>query len=216
MLDESILRLPKKEDQIAAVRDAIHNAIELGTFTYTDVMVLDEALQTLAFEVLDGVVVSPTNIPQYAATEVLNVGPVRLVSLDVTAEDGTVTVPRMTYSKLYSPRIPGTNQRARPIKKAVDLGTDAMVDDSRDNGRIARRLLLRQGWPIRNIRSRSGSLGTIVEWRWLEKAAAEPGDTEENREIRELLARLKARAPATEAPKTINQPRAKQPAGVSP
>lgn len=210
MLDESILRLPTKEARTEAIKDDLLTGDGDGIrsdFTYTEVMLLDEALQTLVFEVLDGVMTSSQNTPQYGASKIYNVGPVRLVSLN--------DMP-MVVSKWHEARIPGTNRRAKPVKKTVTLGTDVMVDDSKDNGRMARRLLLKDGWPIRNIRSRSGSVGTIVEMRWLEKAAAEPGDTEEHRELRELLSKLKARDASAEAPKNMTQARAKQPAGASP
>jgi len=201
VLDISILQLPTREGRVAAVRGAIIGAMEAGTFTYTELMLQDEALQTMAFEVLDGVSTSPQNVPQYGAEKIYNVGPVRLVSIDGQP---------MKSSEWYEPRIPGTNLRAKPIKRVVDHGTDAVIDDTKDNGRQARRLLLKAGWPIRNIKSRSGSVGHIVEWRWLERAAAEPGATEEHREIQALYERLKGEAPKQ------TQPRAAKPVEARP
>lgn len=199
MLDEKILQLPTKDLRMEAVKAAVQESLDAGTFTYTEVMILDEALMTLVFEFLDGVSVSSANIPQYGTETIHNVGPVRLVSIDGRP---------IKYRKWVQDRIPGTSKYSPKRKREVDLGTDAMVDDSKDSGRLARHLLGVSGWPIRNIRSRSGSVGTIVEWRWLEKAAAEPGDSGENREVRELYQRLKGNADAPiEAPqKTKNAP----------
>ncbi len=191
MIDASVLQLPTKAQRTAAISDAILGAIDSETFTYTELMLLDEGLYTIAFEILDGVVTDSANVPQRAG-DVLNTDPVRLVSLDGQP---------IKYSENYTPRIPGSTKRGPTVKRPVELGSDAMVDNSLDKGRIARRLLLKEGWPIRNVRSRSGGVGRIVEMRWLEKAAAEKGDSEELREVRKLLADIKGR----ESPKAKRQ-----------
>ncbi len=204
MFDESILQLPTKDRKRTAIEAVLLDRVENGTFSYTELLLHDAGIYTVAFEILDGISTNAMNVPQ-ASGRVLSVGPVRLVSIDPKQP--------LRYSELYTPRIPGSAKRGEPIKRVVELGLDAMVDDSMDNGRIARGLLMKHGWPIRNVRSRSGIIGHIVEMRWLEKACAEKGDSEELREVRQLLAEINSRTGDATSRKS---PRAASAAGVSP
>lgn len=204
MLDNNWLQLPTRAKKLEAVQDAVIDAIETGTFTYTDILLADEGLYILAFEVLDGITVNTMNIPQ-GGGRVYSVGPIRLASIDPKQP--------MKTSEWYTPRVPGTTKRGKAEMRSIDLGMDTMVDDSHDGGRTARMLLLKYGWPIRNIQSRSGNLGHIVEVKWLERVASSPDATDE---YRDLLAQINARASAAhEAPKT-NQTRPSKAAGAMP
>lgn len=208
LLEKSLLLLPTRQARIDAVEGILSAAQDNGTFTYTELLLSDEALYTTAFEIMDGVQVDAQNTPHGGAREPWQSGPLRLVSLDtqekVDADNDTMTaagahvsakrsLQTIKYSKWYQPRIPGTNAKGPAVKKAVDMGMDAMVDDSLDGGRTARGLLLKYGWPNRNVKSRSGSVGHLVEWRWLEKVAKAAGNAPEDQEIRDLWDSLRAR-----------------------
>jgi hypothetical protein len=223
------MHLPTKAAKYEAIKGIVLGAVDDDTFTYTDLLLCDEALYTVAFEVLDGTVTNSSNQPQPGAHQAIQGDPLRLVCLDTpekVAEDNSDkpkhlhrTLDTVRYSEWYEPRIPGTNKRGKPIKRAVDLGLDGMVADHYPD-RTARGLLVRHGWPNRNVKSRSGSVGHLVEWRWLERAAQAAGDAPEDKEIRDLYQTLKARfdaKPATApAPATKRQERAPGGAGATP
>lgn len=202
MFDQSFLQLPTKEAKKAAVKARVQTALESGTFTYTDLMLNHEELVTLAFEAMDGVVVSGT-LPNYGQGGIYRGGTVRLVSTDPTQP--------IKYSEFYEPLIAGTDQRGAPRKRTVELGQVADVDDSWEGQRIARRVLLQFGWPVRNVRSNGATTGHIVEWRWLEKAAARGDATQE---ITDLYNKLKPLVEPESAPKTKRMNAAQPAAGV--
>lgn len=212
LLPESLLHLPTQRARYEAVKNIVKNAVEDGSFTYTDLLLSDEALYTTAFMALDGTVFDGAMVPQQGAHEVIQTGTIRLVSIDKNQP--------IKHSSWYQPRIPGTDKRGEPVKQSKDLGTDALVNDSLDGGRVARCLLLKYGWPNRNIMSRSGTVGTIVEWRWLERAALAAGNAPEDQEIRDLYETLKERiepkSPAAPAQQTKRQNAPNQGAGVTP
>lgn len=221
LLPKSLLAITNSEEQYKAVKGLVLSAIEDGSFTYTDLLLSGEALFTIAFMVMDGTVFEHS-IPRTGATQAIQSGPLRLVCIDtpekVTADNAGLQPEKhrqlwtMKHSAWFEPRIPGTSERGRAIKKTVDYGMDAMVDDSLDQGRIARALLVKYGWPSKNVMSTSGVVGHIVEWRWLERAAQASGTAPEDQEIRDLYEQLKAR---TEPKQTKRQSAPAQGAGAS-
>jgi len=223
LLEKSLLSITSVEERYNAVKNIVLAAIEDGTFTYTELLLSDEALYTVAFMVMDGTIIDSGSIPRTGAHPVIPSGPLRLVCIDTpekVAADNAGKQPEqhrqlltMRSSVWHQPRIPGTNQRGKAVKKSTDYGMDAMVDDSLDQGRIARSLLLKYGWPIRNVMSTNGVVGHIVEWRWLERAAQAAGTAPEDQEIRDLYELIKAR---TEPKATKRQSALPVSAGVSP
>lgn len=222
LLPKSLLSIQNSADLYEAVKGTVLAATEDGTFTYTDLLLSGEALSTIAFMVMDGTVFEQT-IPRAGAYPAIQSGPLRLVCIDtaekVAADNAGLPAEKhrqlwtMKHSAWFQPRIPGTSERGKPIKKTIDYGMDAMIDDSLDQGRIARAMLVKYGWPTKNIQSTSGVVGHIVEWRWLEKAALAAGTAPEDQEIRDLYEQLKARG---ETKQQTKRPSAPQGAGASP
>ncbi len=200
MFDHSIISLPsyaKKRDAISAVLSKHHEA---GTLTYTDIMLNDSELMTIAFELLDGVTKTGDNIPQYDPSgREFDIGPVRLVSLDTDF--------KIKPSKWFQPLIPGTSVKGPRIKVAKDQGTDVTLDDRLEDGRQARILLINHGWPIRQYKSRTGDVGRVIEWKWFERVSTSADATDE---YRDLYATIKARI---EAPRAATEKKITPPAG---
>jgi hypothetical protein len=202
MLDPSIALLPSREGKRLAVQQAIIKAVTEGSFTYTDLILCGTELMTIGFEVMDGVTVGANNTPQTLAAETYDPpgGTVRLVSIDPNFS--------MQYSRWVRPVIPGTNKQAPAYKKATHYGADATIEDRLDRGRIPRGILVRHGWPYRQIVSNGSDVGRVVEWKWLERVATSPDASDD---YRELYATLKARPDAAktqQAPITKNAAKA--------
>lgn len=191
MFDHSITNLPSRVAKREAIESAILAAKEAGTLTYTDIMLNSQELVTFAFEVMDRVILDSNNVPQYGqGGERIDLEPVRLVAIDPEFKIQT--------SVWHQPRIPGTNKSTRNrVKRMISYGNDVTLEDRLDDERPARRLLWEHGWPIRQFRSRTGELGSIVEWKWFERVATSADATDE---YRELYATLKARIGASARP----------------
>jgi hypothetical protein len=148
LLPKSLLDIGRLSDRYDAVKSIVLSAIEDGTFTYTELMLSDEALYTTAFMVMDGTVMDSGGVPRAGALEVIPSGPLRLVCIDTPEKveaDNAGLAPHQ-HRKLFTirdgiwhaPRIPGSSIRGDRVKRTVDYGMDAMIDDSLDSGRQAR------------------------------------------------------------------------------
>jgi len=181
LLDPSIALLPSREGKRHAVKEAVVKAIQDGSFAYTDLILCGPELMTIGFEVMDGVIVGANNTPQAMAEETFDPpgGSVRLVSIDPSYS--------MQHSRWVRPNIPGTSKQAPAYKKAQHYGNDALIEDRIDKGRVARTLLVRHGWPHRQVVSNGSDVGRIVEWSWLKRAANTPGASDDYRELYEQL-----------------------------
>lgn len=187
MFDLSVFQEPVAKRQRDAVRAAVDKAIRAGTFTYTDVLMAAEPVQTYALEYLDGC--TSENGQSSTVSNSMLGDPVRLVC--IKASD-SIKVARWGNRRIW-----GTNDQGPNEKIVTDLGNDALVDD-RHPERIARNVLRKSGWPIRNKRSRAQNDGSIVEFAWL-KREAETKDPPP--EVTELYEAIKARTQATAQPK---------------
>jgi hypothetical protein len=186
MFDQALLQLPSYESKRAAITTALAKAHEAGTLTYTDLLLAPREVYTIAFEVMDGVSKSGDNIPVYQPQErEFDFGPVRLMSIDTEPHH------RIKTWKWKQSVIPGTSMVSpRKVEVITDHGWEFATEDRYEDGRPARRLLIDFGWPIRQVTSRSGTLGHIVEMKWLERVVNGPDATEE---FTTLYAALKAR-----------------------
>lgn len=207
MFDQTLLQLPSYASKRAAITSALAKAHEAGTLTYTDLLLAPQEIYTIAFEILDGVEKSGDNIPVYQPQDrEFDFGPVRLAAID------TDPAHRIKTWKWKQSIIPGTSiVSPRKVEVVTDHGWDFTTDDRYEDGRPARRLLIDFGWPIRQATSRSGTLGHIVELKWLERVCAGDDATEE---FTSLLASIKARVeqfrPDKKAPPAGNDGRQKE------
>lgn len=157
-INPSLTTEPSAAKRRLAVKDAVLRAIADGSFTYTEALLVDEPLRSDIFEVLDGVVVEATR-SMSGHGEPLMLGTVKLCHV---APDGVIAHPVFKTA-----RVPGTDREIHS-KGMKSFGNVADVPDMVPH-RIARMILFREGWPIRQMRERSSVVGTVVEWRWLEK-----------------------------------------------
>jgi len=189
MFELSVFQESVAKRQREAVKEAVNKAIRNGTFTYTDVLMAAEPVQTYAFEHLDGY--TSENGSSNQVSNALLGEPIRLVCL----RDGD----SIKINRWGTRRIWGTNEQGPNEKLTVSLGPDALVDDKHPE-RLARNVLRKSGWPIRNKRSRTANDGSVVEWAWLEREANVKDAPPEVTEL--YLAILARTAPATaHAPK---------------
>lgn len=160
MFDLAVFQESVASRQRAAVNASVDKAIRTGTFTYTELLMADEPVRTMALEYLDGV----TSEGGTSATkgEPIEIEPIRLVCIN---PNDSIKVSRWTQRRIVGTHIPGPSEKITEL-----LGPDARVDDKLST-RVARGILRRHGWPIRNKNSRGANDGTIVEWKWLEREA---------------------------------------------
>lgn len=178
MFDPAILSLPSAVRQRAAVKAAIRQAIDRGTFTYTELLSCEEPLRTFGLEALDGVGVT-NNEPNYNQGDIEMWGgrSFRLVHVDPR---GTIKHPVMTDI-----RIPGT-ENVKRLKAPKEFGNVADVSDIYPD-RLARNILFQHGWPCRQTITKGNTVGTVVEWEWLKKEAARPDPAPGVRELFEEI-----------------------------
>lgn len=186
MFDVQTLSEPVATKQKIAVRIAVKKALANGTFTYTDVLMASEPVRTMALEAIDGIE-SPNGTPQ-AIGNPEDVGPVRIVCINAKHE--------IKVSQWGNRNIFGTEVEAPREKISRTLGSDAIVIDAYPE-RLARNVLRRLGWPIRNLQSRGTNEGSVVEFKWLEREAKKPGSPAE---IVAIYEDIMTRQPASEAP----------------
>lgn len=194
MFEFAVLQEPVSSKQRDAIRQVIDRRIQAKTFTYTELLMCPEPARTMGLEYLDGVQ-SANGFPAVSGQPV-NIGPVRLICLD---KNDTIKVSRWGRKNIY-----GTLVEAPPQKFTVDLGNDALVDDSYPD-RQARNVLRKGGFPSRDVASRGANSGRIVELKWLEQRAKEPDAPEEILSLhRQILERITApaEAPPLSAPKS--------------
>lgn len=186
MFDQSLLQLPSYAAKRDAITTALSKAHDAGTLTYTELLLAPQEVYTIAFEIIDGVEKSGDNIPVYQPQDrAFDFGPVRLMSIDTEPHH------RIKTWKWKQSIIPGTNMMApRKVEVVTDHGWDFTTEDRYEDGRPARRLLIDFGWPTRQVTSQNGTLGHIVEMKWLERVCASADATEE---FTTLYASLKAR-----------------------
>jgi len=192
MFERAVFQEPVAKRQRAAVVEAVNKAIRNGTCTYTDILMADEPVRTYALEHLDGCTSESGSSSQ--VSNALLGEPIRLVCLNAKH---TIKVSRWGTRRIW-----GTNEQGPAEKIPMDLGNDALVDD-RHPERIARGVLRRNGWPIRNKLSRTANDGSVVEWRWLEREAKEkdaPPEVVEH--YRAILERTAPEAPAKQQTKS--------------
>ncbi len=164
-------------------------ALETKSFTYTELLCADEPVRTMGLEYLDGLI-SNSGRPE-STGQVIHFEPVRLVQIDGKPIKFVGTV---------HTRVPGTGRtNAETVRK--ELPADSFVPDLFPD-RLARRLLVTQGWPVLQSREGSGLVGQVVEYRWLQKAAAAPDATEE---VKALWERLGDKPSAKATPNRIEK-----------
>lgn len=198
MFEFAILQEPVSSKQREAIRQVLDRTIQAGRFCYTDLLMCPEPARTMGLEYLDGVQ-SANGFPAVAGQPV-TIGPIRLICIEKT---DTIRVSKWGRKNIY-----GTLVEAPPQKFLTDLGNDAMVDDAYPE-RIARNVLRKSGFPIRDVSSRGANSGRVVEWKWLERRANEPDAPSEITELyRSILGRITApsEAPQPKTTKTAGQP----------
>jgi hypothetical protein len=178
LFTQAILSEPSANKQRKAVADVVREAINNGSFTYTELLSAQEPMRTYALEFLDGVTVENSTPRPGGQVENWQGQPIKLVHIKPT---GVITAP-----VIQELRIIGTTD-VKPVKATKSFGNVADVGDYYPD-RLARMILVQKGWPIRQVASKGAVIGEIVEWRWLEKEAARsdaaPGVKELYDEIR--------------------------------
>ncbi len=170
MFDDQLLSHGSAQARRRAVASVINARLHAGTFNYTELMTQPEPLLSDGMEILDGVMVE-NNIPKY------QMGPV-----ETWDGQGIVLVHihpqgHILGDVVVKERVPGTNQ-FRSVKRRRDFGNAAVISDV-PGERIARAMLYRSGWPIMQARTNGAAMGSVIEWRWLEREAASPDAAEE-------------------------------------
>ena len=150
----------KRRDAVAAFVDS---AIKNGTFTYTDFLLAPEPMRSDVLEFLDGVNVENT-IPRADGNKPAQTWDGQPLLLVHVEPEG-----RIRHFVREHVRIPGTNE-FRVEKRMRDFGNVARVHDMPPE-RIARMILDQQGWPIVQEVTKGARMGSVVEWRWLEREA---------------------------------------------
>ncbi len=211
MFDDQLLSHGSGKARKEAVAKVINARLYAGTFSYTELMSQTEPLLSDAMEVLDGVVVENT-IPKYQMARVETWGGQGIALVHIHPQGHIVGDVMDRY------RVPGTNQYQH-VKRRKDFGNAAVISDI-PGERIARAMLFRSGWPILQARTKGASMGSVIEWRWLEREVTLPDVADEVVKLyseiitrKEFLA-LGVYVPADQASK-IKTPGARQ-AGASP
>lgn len=191
MFDPGILADNASDRQRSAVNDVMRKALDNDTFTYTELLSEKEPLRTYGLEFLDGVKVQDNGIPIYGIVKVEHWheqgGRHLLVHLD---PKGTIK-----YMVREEVRVPGIN-KIRPENVMKDFGNIALFTDALGD-RVARNILFLHGYPVRQNVTEGNMIGTVVEWKWLEKEAALGAGAAHG--ILELHAEMKHRVAAFEA-----------------
>lgn len=196
MFDRQIIEMPGARRR-NAVKVRMLQLAEKRELYLTDVLLVEEPLRTEALEVLDGVGRLGSHIPAPTGQTLIQQFPERLANIRLlTLDPGGV----MTLPAWEERLIPGTDQIQRR-KTTQRYGADATLPHQ-----IARRLLVLEGWPIRDKHSKGNSTGTVVEWEWLAQRVTRP-DADDG--LLEVYERLRARGegvkPAQQSSKTINK-----------
>lgn len=191
------------------VRNAVTASVNDGSFTYTDCMSRPEPVRSDAIQALDGVKI--VGGKGESVSDVLATDPVLLVHVDPKKS--------ISLSMWDDVRKPGTDQTSKQ-KVNKDFGNAAFVPDTYPS-RLARLCLHLHGYPIRQAKEGSSAVGTVVEWRWLDREVkagrAQPEDEALHEEmltrpgLRKLLGLPDLNKPTT---KSKNADATGAPAGV--
>jgi hypothetical protein len=210
MFDAQLLSHGSAQARKAAVANVINARLHAGTFSYTELMSQQDPLLSDGMEVLDGVVVENT-IPKYQMAPAESWGGQGIVLVHVHPQG------HIMGDIMGRDRVPGTNQYQQ-VKRRKDFGNAAVVSDI-PGERIARAMLFRSGWPIVQARTKGASMGSVVEWRWLEREVTLPDVADEVAKLyAEIITRKEFLALSVYAP--ADQSKIKTPgerrAGASP
>jgi len=168
MIDPNLVNETSAAKRRAVVKEQVRKDLTDGSFTITETLLVKEPLRSDAWEAVDGVVVEGTrSMGMY--DEPMTSGTVKLVCFHPpgTKDERGQPIDTIKFMVTEERRIPGTTE-TRKVKVQKSFGNFADVPDNVPT-RLARNILYRDGWPIRQLRSGGDYPGKVIEWRWLEK-----------------------------------------------
>lgn len=188
MLDPALANEPSSALRRQKVKTYVLAWLKAGTFNYTEVLSAQEPLRSDMLEVLDGVIVSANRAG--SGEKIYGHGDVVLVHVNPpgTRDDKAALVDSIKCPITSTEEVPGTD-RVTQVETTQSFGNFANVPDLYPD-RLARNVLVRDGWPIRQSRPGASVIGTVVEWRWLKQAAA--SDTA-SKSVRSLYEEIRTR-----------------------
>lgn len=152
------------EKQQLYVRAEIEKLVAAGNFLYTPVLSEDDRWRTLALYALDDVTNDQGRLVY--GSNFVRLPDVRLVVVNPVADRSALRTGTIRYKATVTRVIPGTLDMPERVSVWKDAGTDATLPHE-----IARQILVREGFPIVDRRSKGGRRGNVVEFKWLEREA---------------------------------------------
>jgi len=169
-----ISSLPRHADKVASMYKWLVAEIGAQRLNYTAIFTLRAELQTIAFEILDGITRDANNVPMYRQTEPIDLTEDHHIVVVALPKTGDPLGVGRRIGELY---VDGTRMvrqlgKVGLVREDVrhKFGAFAAVDDSYP-ARNARMMIWRGAWPLRDLSS-----AACVEWAWLEAERAKAED----------------------------------------